>query len=150
MNFILATILVVGALVFTPLWRSSNPLVPADSKAALGDSTPVKLADFLKTENVPAPIFNYMEWGGYLEWELYPQYELFIDGRFEARQVQVWQDYLSISRGRADWQKTLDSYNVRTLVLNKEFHEGLIPFVKESAEWKQVYEDKQGLVFEKR
>ena len=23
--------------------------------------------------------------------------------------------------GRADWQKTLDSYNVRTLVLNKEF-----------------------------
>ena len=40
MNFILATILVVGALVFTPLWRSSNPLVPADSKAALGDSTP--------------------------------------------------------------------------------------------------------------
>jgi hypothetical protein len=35
-------------------------------------------------------------------------------------------------------------------VLNKEFHEALIPFVKESAEWKQVYEDKQGLVFEKR
>jgi hypothetical protein len=116
----------------------------------LGDSTPIKLADFLKTEQVPAPIFNYMEWGGYLEWELYPQYQLFIDGRFEARQVQVWEDYLSISRGRADWQKTLDSYNVRTLVLNKEFHDGLIPFVKESAEWKQVYEDKQGLVFEKR
>lgn len=150
LNFILAAILIVGAFVFTPLWRSSNPLVPDASKTALGDSTPIKLADFLKTEHVPAPIFNYMEWGGYLEWELYPQYQLFIDGRFEARQVQVWEDYLSISRGRADWQKTLDSYNVRTLVLNKEFHDGLIPFVKESPEWKQVYEDKQGLVFEKR
>jgi hypothetical protein len=91
-----------------------------------------------------------MEWGGYLEWELYPEYQLFIDGRFEARQVQVWQDYLSVSRGRADWQKTLDSYNVRTLVLNKEFHDGLIPFVKGSADWKQVYEDKEGLVFERR
>ena len=61
---------------------------------------------------------------------LSPVRRLFIDGRFEARQVQVWEDYLSISRGRADWQKTLDSYNVRTLVLNKEFHEGLIPFVE--------------------
>jgi hypothetical protein len=149
-NFIMAAILVVGAFAFTPLWRADNPLVPATAKMALGDSTPIKLADFLKSASVPTPIFNYMEWGGYLEWELYPQYQLFIDGRFEARQVQVWRDYLSISRGQADWQQTLDSYHVRTLVLNKKFDEALIPFVTQSPEWQKVYEDKQGLVFEKK
>jgi hypothetical protein len=88
-----------------------------------------------------------MEWGGYLEWELYPTYQMFIDGRFEARKVEVWKDYLSISRGRADWQNTLDHYGVRTLVLNKEFHTDLIPFVTKSPVWKKVYEDKIAFVY---
>ncbi len=82
-----------------------------------------------------------------MEWALYPQYQMFIDGRFEARQIPVWKDYLSISRGRADWEKTLDKYNIRTLVLSKEFHTDLIPFVAASSTWKNVYEDKQGIVF---
>jgi hypothetical protein len=146
-NLAIVSIILALAVLYTPLWRQANPLVPASGKPALAESTPTKLAAFLKSGTAPAPIFNYMEWGGYLEWELYPQYRLFIDGRFEARQVQVWWDYLSISRGRADWQKTLDKYGVRTLVLNKEFHEDLIPFVEESAAWEKVYEDKQGIVF---
>jgi hypothetical protein len=147
LNLALVALLLVGAVLYTPLWRQANPLVPAYAKEALAESTPTKLAAFLKFGNVQAPIFNYMEWGGYLEWELYPKYQMFIDGRFEARQVQVWRDYLSVSRGRADWQKTLDSYGARTLVLNKEFHVDLIPFISQDREWKKVYEDKQGIVF---
>ena len=88
-----------------------------------------------------------MEWGGYLEWELYPQYKLFIDGRFEAREIPVWQDYLSISHARVDWQSTLDRYGIKTLVLNKEFHAELIGFVAASSTWHKVYEDKTGIVF---
>ncbi len=122
LNWAIATVLLGGALLFTPLWREANPLVPAPAKVALSAATPSKLATFLKEGSVPAPIFNYMEWGGYLEWELYPTYQMFIDGRFEARKVEVWKDYLSISKGRADWQNTLDRYGVRTLILNKEFH----------------------------
>ena len=91
-----------------------------------------------------------MEWGGYLEWELYPQYQLFIDGRFEARQVQVWKDYLSISRARADWQDTLDRYGVNTLILDKQFHADLIRILKTTNTWRKVYEDKMGVVFVKR
>ncbi|MGA7733086.1 MAG: hypothetical protein WCD37_17650 [Chloroflexia bacterium] len=147
LNLALVAILLVGAVLYTPLWRQANPLVPAHAKEALAESTPAKLAAFLKSGSVPAPIFNYMEWGGYLEWELYPRYQLFIDGRFEARQVQVWRDYLSISRGRADWQQTLDHYGARTLVLNKDFQADLLPFLTQSPTWHKVYEDKQGLVF---
>ena len=88
-----------------------------------------------------------MEWGGYLEWALYPQYQLFIDGRFEARQIPVWQDYISISRARADWQTTLDRYGVKTLVLNKEFHADLIRTIKTTNTWRKVYEDTLGVVF---
>jgi hypothetical protein len=146
-NWLIAGLLVGGALLFTPLWRQANPLVPAPARAALSAETPTKLAQFLGKGEVPAPIFNYMEWGGYLAWELYPRYRMFVDGRFEARKVEVWNDYLSVSRGRADWQKTLDRYGVKTLVLNKEFHDDLIPLVAQDTTWRKVYEDKAGIVF---
>ena len=136
-----------GALLFTPLWREQNPLVPAPARAALSPGTPTNLAQFLQGGTVPAPIFNYMEWGGYLEAQLYPQYRMFIDGRFEARKVEVWYDYLSVSRARADWQTTLDRYGVRTLVLNKEFHKDRIGFVAKSPQWKRAYDDKMGVVY---
>lgn len=151
-NVMLMVMIIGGALLYTPLWRESNPLVAENSKPALAESTPAKLAAFLKTGAAPAPIFNYMEWGGYLEWELF-QYgpphtgQMFIDGRFEARQVEVWNDYLSISSGRADWQKTLDKYGIKTLVLNKDFDSDLLPFVEASKTWTKAYEDKEGVVF---
>jgi hypothetical protein len=149
LNWGIAVILVGSALLFTPLWRQANPLVPEPSRVALAPSTPEKLATFLKNSSLPTPIFNYMEWGGYLEWALYPQYRMFIDGRFEARQIPVWDDYIAISHGRADWQKILDKYNIRTLVLSKDFHSQLIPFVSASPIWKKAYEDQQGVVFER-
>jgi len=147
LNWGIAIILFGSAVLFTPLWRQNNPLVPAPARVALSPTTPEKIATFLKDTDVPTPIFNYMEWGGYLEWALYPQYQMFIDGRFEARQIPVWNDYLSISRARADWQQTLDKYNIRTLVLSKDFHAELITFVSASPTWKKAYEDKQGVVF---
>jgi hypothetical protein len=146
-NWLLAIIIVGGALAFTPLWRESNPLVAPAAKAALSSDTPVKLAGFLKSGDVPAPVFNYMEWGGYLENEIYPKYQMFIDGRFEARQIPVWNDYLSVSRGRADWQQTLDRYGIRTLILSKQFHKDLIPFVIATPAWRTAYDDKTAIVF---
>jgi hypothetical protein len=75
---------------------------------------------------------------------------MFIDGRFEARQVQVWRDYLSVSRGRADWQSTLDRYGVKTLVLSKEFHADLTRFATQAGGWRKTYEDEMGVVFTRR
>jgi hypothetical protein len=147
MNWLLATLIVGGALAFTPLWRASNPLVAPTARAAVSGDTPVELAEFLKSRDVPGPVFNYMEWGGYLENELYPRYQMFIDGRFEARQVPVWNDYLSVSRGRGDWQQTLDRYGVRTLVLSKQFHRDLISFVAATHAWRTVYDDKTAIVY---
>jgi hypothetical protein len=147
LNWLIAIVLLGGALIFTPLWRPANPFVPEESKAALAKDTPKALGDYLKANDPPGPLFNYMEWGGYLGWELYPEYKMFIDGRFEARQVQVWKDYMAVSRARADWQETLRRYGVKTLILNKEFHADLIRTVRDTEGWREVYEDKMGTVF---
>jgi hypothetical protein len=151
LNWLLAGVLIVAALVATPLWR--------DPGTALDKSTPTAVARFLAdgTGGVngtsgppPGPLFNYMEWGGYLEWVLYPQQQLFIHGRFEARQEEVWKDYLAISRGVATWRERLAAYGVRTLVLNKAFHADLIPLVQADPHWQPDYEDAQAVVFTAR
>jgi hypothetical protein len=151
LNWLFAGVLILAALAATPLWR--NP------STALDKTTPTAVARFLAdgtgglpgtTGAPPGPLFNYMEWGGYLEWVLYPQRQLFIDGRFEARQPQVWTDYLAISRGAATWRERLAGYGVQTLVLNKAFHAGLIPLVQADPHWQAVYDDAQAVVFTAR
>jgi hypothetical protein len=150
LNWIFVGMLAGGALLFTPLWRPVNPLVPEASKGYLAGNTPTEVAEYVRTERPPAPVFNYMEWGGYLEWELYPRYQMFIDGRFEAREVEVWNDYLAVFRARADWAEVLDRYGVNTLVLNKTAMPSLVRFVWASPEWSKSYEDEMGVVFVRR
>jgi hypothetical protein len=150
LNWMFVAVFAGGALLFTPLWRPANPLVPEPSKGYLAAGTPAGVAGYVRTSRPPAPVFNYMEWGGYLEWELYPQYKMFIDGRFEAREVEVWNDYLAVFRARADWQDVLDRYGVNTLVLNKSAMPSLVRFAGESPVWSKTYEDSMGAVFVRR
>src|SRR5207253_3869610 len=57
LNWIIAVLLVGGALLFTPLWRPYNPVVPPKSVPALSEDTPVELASFLKQNQPPKPLF---------------------------------------------------------------------------------------------
>jgi hypothetical protein len=75
---------------------------------------------------------------------------MFIDGRFEAREIGVWNDYLAVFRGRADWPEVLDRYGVNTLVLSKTAMPSLVRFVGESPGWNKTYEDSMGVVFVRR
>jgi hypothetical protein len=150
LNWMFVAVFAGGALLLTPLWRQANPLVPEAAKGYLAAGTPAGSAEYVRNSRPPAPIFNYMEWGGYLEWALYPQYRMFIDGRFEARQVDVWNDYLAVFRARADWPEVLDRYGINTLVLNKTAMPSLVRFVSQSPGWSNAYEDSQGVVFVRR
>lgn len=147
LNWAIMALLIGGALLFTPLWRTYNPLVPPASRTALHSDTPVEIGEFLAELSVPEPVFNHMEWGGYLGWRLYPRYRMFVDGRIEARQLRVWQDYLAISDGQSDPLRSLDEYGVRTLILSKWFQSGLITQVETSGDWSKVYEDNKGVIY---
>ena len=131
LNWSIAAFLIGVGLAVAPLWKTPT--------AALAATTPTGVADWLAGRPPHGPLFNYMEWGGFLEWTLFPRQQLFIDGRFEAREPQVWDDYLAISHGASDWQTRLDKYGVQTLVLNRSFDSALLPLVAASPRWAQVY-----------
>ncbi len=131
LNWGIAAFLIGIGLAVAPIWRTPHQ--------ALAPTTPTSVARWLAGRPPHGPLFNYMEWGGYLEWVLFPRQQLFIDGRFEAREPQVWDDYLAISKGAPDWQARLDKYGIQTLVLNRSFDNALIPLVGASSRWAAVY-----------
>jgi hypothetical protein len=48
--------------------------------AKIAESYPVAAADYIRTNNLPGPLFNSLPWGGFLTWYL-PEYPVAIDGR---------------------------------------------------------------------
>src|SRR5207253_1311548 len=55
--------------------------VVRDQAGAEAKSYPVGATEYMVQHTLPAPIFNYYDWGGYFIAKLYPRYRVFIDGR---------------------------------------------------------------------
>ena len=121
---------------------------------------PVGAANFLKENQVSAPIFNTYEYGGYLLWSLWPGQRTFIDGR--ALNESVYNDYRKIlySQGSSAQQsgrargELLDRYGVQIVVTNAfEFVTGVTYPIAlalghaSETDWQLVYQDAQALVY---
>jgi hypothetical protein len=71
--------------------------ISADTlRANLRRRFPVDAADFIESRNLPGPMYNDFNWGGYLMWRL-PQHRVAMDGRTHVystesilRSVRVW------------------------------------------------------------
>ncbi len=121
---------------------------------------PVGAANFLKENQVQAPIFNTYEYGGYLSWSLWPEQRTFIDGR--ALNESVYDDYWKIlySQGSSGEQsrgaraELLRRYGVQIVVTNAfEFVTGVAYPIAlalghaSETDWQLVYQDAQALVY---
>jgi hypothetical protein len=107
---------------------------------------PQAVAKFLLREHVPAPIFNYYDWGGYFIAKLYPQYRVFIDGRADVY-GNLMDTFSHTARGEGNWREALEKYQVRTVVVPP--NTGLAGLLRLDAGWKKEFEDKQAVVFVK-
>jgi hypothetical protein len=61
----------------------------------------------------------------------------------------VWEDYQRINSGQPGWQRVLDRYNVRTLVLDKQVQTVLTTAMKQTTGWGIAYEDDQAIVYQR-
>ncbi|HEV2118188.1 MAG TPA: hypothetical protein VGR48_19275 [Terriglobales bacterium] len=115
---------------------------------AAGESKnfPKAATEFLVREHVPAPIFNYYDWGGYFIARLYPQYRVFIDGRTDLY-GSLMDTFSDTARGEGNWREGLQKYHVRTVVVPPA--SGLAGLLRLDGGWKKAFEDKQAVVFVK-
>jgi hypothetical protein len=148
----LAPAVLVAAIAALPILGGYFQLRAAEWKFPAG------AADFLKSHNVTAPLFNTYEQGGYLIWRLAPERRVFIDGR--ALSDSLFLDYARIlynhddNDGKPSGEQLLDRYGVGAIVMNTfEPATGslyvLAPALADPSQtkWKLVFQDAQSLIF---
>lgn len=146
LNMICLALFGVMIFVSLPWYRERLPL-PQNRTARIDRATPVALAEYLAANPLDGRLFNDTDWSAYLAWRLAPDTRVFVDNRFEAHPPEVWEEYGAISRGHVSWQRRLDAHGITRLAVNPETQGGLLSAVRESAGWRQVYEDRMAVVF---
>lgn len=121
-------------------------LVAANQSQVEHDKFPAAAVDFLRMNGVKSELYNSYAWGGYLIWRMYPT-RVYIDGRADVYGDTFVEEFLSVYRGAGDWSKTLQRYNVGTILIEPDAP--LAAQLANDASWRMMYSDKHALVFEK-
>jgi hypothetical protein len=109
--------------------------------------------EFIRANNVPQPLFNPYEWGGYMLWRLYPEYHVFIDGRANTSYPpEVYRESLVVMFGEKGWQEILERYGIKSVLCNKYLMEKgrqyrLGQLLRSDKRWCLIYEDRVELLF---
>jgi hypothetical protein len=133
-NWTLVAVLVLAVAARAYLMTAT----PAAAKVAeLG--LPVKAAAYIESNQLPGPLFNSYNWGGYLIWRLHPSYPVFIDGRTDLFDGAFMRRYVNVTALQGDWQDTLDHYRINTILTERD--SPLARFLPKLSSWTLVYVD---------
>ncbi len=140
---------------FTPFGVTLLHGQPKDPKDAakryqksVSPLTPLAVTEHLREEPPVGQVFNTYEWGDYLTWAGPPGMQVFVNSHAHLVPREVWQDYLLVSAGGANWEQRLDHYSVNTVVADVAQRGALIKALKLKKEvWELSYEDGVGAVF---
>jgi hypothetical protein len=91
-------------------------------------------------------LFAAQGWASWFELKL-PLNPVAVDSRIEIFPSEVWDDYISVVRGKCGWQAILDRWNIDVAVLHHEQQKHLIPLMRTDPGWKYVYQDDDGIIF---
>ena len=113
-------------------------------------------ARFVRQNNLPGPIFNNYDIGGYLIWALYPDYKVFVDNRPEAYTVEFFTElYKPMQQDEVIWARESKRYGIQTIVFYRhdmtEWGQAfLVNRAKDVVHWAPVFIDGSTIIFVKR
>lgn len=79
-------------------------MLPPEARSVVEPSPLRRAADWLAANGRTARPFHYIGWGPYLGWQLGPGQRIFVDGRFEAYDPRVYDDYALVNGGAPGWE----------------------------------------------
>ena len=114
---------------------------------------PIAATEFLLREQLPAPLYNSYDWGGYLMWRLYPDYLVFVDGRSDS--PSTFSASSLVDARRPEWSQLLDDYKINTIMTRTCFYDtgaplNLIDGLTRHPGWALIYGDDTALIFVRR
>ncbi len=154
-NLSLSAVLLLALLMVQPWLKPALPL-PEEYRAGFAsvpgapllfsNTTPVQATEHLRDEPCAGHLFNEMGYGSYLIWELYPQEQVFIDPRVELYPLELWEDYIDITRGR-DVAELLNEHDIACVMLDVEQQPQLAQAMPEISGWQRTYADDQSEIW---
>lgn len=149
---VLALALLWAAFALSPVGASLLRGDVRPPEATISASAPLPLTAYLRAHPPQGLTFVPTAWADWLVREG-PQganrLQAFAGTRIEALPGLVWQDYLRVAGGAADWQRVLGRYGVRTAIFDRAAHHGQIQSLRYDDEWRIAYEDVSSMMFER-
>lgn len=135
-----------GVLLLAAVFSAKIAIDHIDTELALEQTRfPVHAAAFLEEHNLPGPLFNSYDFGGYLIWRLYPRYRVYVDGRSDLYGDVFLEDFVRIYEVGTDPRVALNRDGIRTILV--EPRSNLAGFLRTQEDWKRAYEDPVAVIF---
>ncbi|MDP3937055.1 MAG: tetratricopeptide repeat protein [Deltaproteobacteria bacterium] len=108
--------------------------------------------DYVTQRDLPGPVFNDIDSGGYFIWRAYPGRAAFIDARLEALPPAQVEAYDRAIRSAGGWKALDGQAKFETVVIDHEnpLHGPLIDRLAADPAWALVHLDAKGAVFTRR
>jgi hypothetical protein len=114
---------------------------------AIGAGLPASAVEAVKTQQLPGPLFNNYDWGGYLIWSL-PNLPVSIDGRAALHGTPRIKRSLATWGAEPDWNSDPDLQRARLILAPRDA--ALCAVLRLDPRFQLVYEDKVAAVFTRR
>jgi hypothetical protein len=147
-NLLIAGVLFVPVVLVQPWFVQRMPLPAAywaqvqndpEVGPLISPETPIDTVHYLQ-DNPGGRLFNELGYGSYLIWAL-PDQQVFVDSRIELYPMEVWEDYIDISKGIRSIE-ILEQYGVDRVLLDRTLQPELSRVLQSSPGWKLEYPGK--------
>ena len=142
LNIALAVVIAGAALLF-----SQTGLTYAHNASVQARRFPAGAVAFLRRHDVPGPMFNSYDWGGYLIWTLYPGRRVYVDGRPDMYGDTFIDQFVRTWQAQRGWQATLRRQGVRLVMV--EPTSGLGRVLASERGWHMAYRDAISVIYER-
>jgi hypothetical protein len=108
---------------------------------------PVRAVRFLEESNLPNNVFSTYEWNDYLIWNA-PSRRVFIDGRADMYGDEFLAAFVRLYPEGDNWETIFERFGVRTVMI--EVSSPVAALIRNKADWSEVYQDDQAIIFTKK
>ena len=134
-------LILISVLTFTALHLYDTVRQLEASEAR---NFPTAAASFLAAQNVPVPLLNHYDWGGYFIWRLYPKYLVWVDGRTDLYGDNFMEQFLQLYWAKEGWKQQLDNAGIMSVIVPPGAP--LACSLLRLPGWQQIYGDGQAVI----
>jgi hypothetical protein len=105
---------------------------------------PVGAVNYVKQHQLPGPLFNDYDWGGFILWSL-PSLPVVMDGRVNLYGDEKFERSLNTWQGGKGWESDPDLLRAQVVIAQKDRR--LTSLLRVNPNYRIVYEDNVAVVF---